>query len=129
MNYNKFNSFYLCLISMLGYIFFGVEPYVPVGRVGHSSVLVGNRIYFFGGMQNQATSLNDGFYLDLSQSFNIANPPFTQVNGLPFGSAFATVVLDKSNNQDLYLFGGIMFDINTQRDSFTSSIYKSNINS
>jgi len=57
------------------------------------------------------------FIFDLSQSFNVTNPPWTQVNSLPFRSAFATVALDKSNNADLYLFGGRMFDVNTKDKS------------
>src|SRR5579871_3795259 len=97
MNYKNFNSFYLCLVFTLGYMFLGVEPYVPVGRLGHSSILVGNKIYFFGGLFNFGTSYkttNEAFYLDLSQSFSVMNPPWTQVNNLPFGSAFATVAFD-----------------------------------
>ena len=57
------------------------------------------------------------FIFDLSQSFNVTNPSWTQVNSLPFRSAFATVALDKSNNADLYLFGGRMFDVNTKDKS------------
>ena len=90
MNYNNFNTFYLCLIFTFCYILFGVESYVPAGRVGHSSILVGNKIYFFGGATPYVTT-NESFYLDLSQSFNVTNPPWTQVNGLPFESSFATV--------------------------------------
>jgi N-acetylneuraminic acid mutarotase len=129
MNYNNFNSLYLCLTFMFGYILFGVEPFVPAGRLGHSSILVGNKIYFIGGVSNTYQILNEVFYLDLSQSFNVANPPWTQVpNSPPFGSVLATVALDNSNNADLYLFGGMVerrMDVKTQNVSF---IYKSNVN-
>ena len=63
------------------------------------------------------------FIFDLSQSFNVTNPPWTQVNSLPFGSLFATVVLDNSNNADLYLFGGWIVDVNTQNFTSGSFIY------
>ncbi|RGB41480.1 hypothetical protein C1646_752029, partial [Rhizophagus diaphanus] len=43
--------------------------------------------------------------------------------------SWASVALDSSNNTEVYLFGGIMFDVNTQKDSFKSLIYKFNINS
>ena len=39
----------------------------------HSSILVGDKIYFLGGVTNTGVS-NEVFYLDLSQSFNVTNP-------------------------------------------------------
>ena len=128
MNYNNFNSFCLYLIFTFGYILFGVEPYIPVGRYGHSSILVGNQVYFFGGVISSYSSYsasNEAFYLDLSQPFNATNPPWAQLNDLPFESAVATVVLDNLNN-DLYLFGGLINDVNTQHISSLGSfnIYK-----
>ncbi|CAG8657745.1 5478_t:CDS:2 [Rhizophagus irregularis] len=124
----SYTTFYLCLTFALGYIFFGVESYVPVGRVGQSSILIGNKIYYFGGITDVGVS-NDAFYLDLSQSFNIVNPPWTQMPNIPFGSSWASVALDNSNNADIYLFGGMMFDVTTQKDSFKSFVYKFNVNS
>jgi N-acetylneuraminic acid mutarotase len=123
-----YNSFYLCLIFTLGYIFFEVESFVPVGRLGHSSILIGNKIYYFGGVTDVGSS-DEAFYLDLSQSFNVANPPWTQVTNIPFGSSWAAVALDNSNNADIYLFGGVMNDVITQKDSYKSFVYKFNINS
>ncbi|CAB4442544.1 unnamed protein product [Rhizophagus irregularis] len=124
----SYTTFYLCLTFALGYIFFGVESYVPVGRIGQSSILIGNKIYYFGGITDVGAS-DDAFYLDLSQSFNIVNPPWTQMPNIPFGSSWASVALDNSNNADIYLFGGMMFDVTTQKDSFKSFVYKFNVNS
>ncbi|EXX60866.1 Kel2p [Rhizophagus irregularis DAOM 197198w] len=125
----SYNTFYLCLIFALGYIFFGVESYIPVGRIGHSSTLIGNKIYYFGGITDVGASLNDVFYLDLSQPFNVANPPWIKITDIPFGSSWGSVALDNSNNTEVYLFGGITDDVNTQKDSFKSFVYKFNINS
>ncbi|CAB4385364.1 unnamed protein product [Rhizophagus irregularis] len=125
----SYNTFYLCLIFALGYIFFGVESYIPVGRIGHSSILIGNKIYYFGGITDVGASLNDVFYLDLSQPFNVANPPWIKITDIPFGSSWGSVALDNSNNTEVYLFGGITDDVNTQKDSFKSFVYKFNINS
>uniref|UniRef100_U9U034 Attractin/MKLN-like beta-propeller domain-containing protein n=1 Tax=Rhizophagus irregularis (strain DAOM 181602 / DAOM 197198 / MUCL 43194) TaxID=747089 RepID=U9U034_RHIID len=124
----SYTTFYLCLIFGLGYIFFGVESYVPVGRISHSSILIGNKIYYFGGITDVGAS-DDAFYLDLSQSFDVVNPPWTQIPNIPFRSSWASVASDNSNNADIYLFGGIMFDVNIQKDSFKSFVYKFNINS
>ncbi|PKY23795.1 hypothetical protein RhiirB3_471648 [Rhizophagus irregularis] len=125
----SYKSFYLFLIFALKYIFFGVESYIPVGRIGHSSILIGNKIYYFGGITDVGASLNDVFYLDLSQPFNVANPPWIKITDIPFGSSWGSVALDNSNNTEVYLFGGITDDVNTQKDSFKSFVYKFNINS
>ncbi|CAG8549800.1 20893_t:CDS:2, partial [Rhizophagus irregularis] len=106
----SYKSFYLFLIFALKYIFFGVESYIPVGRIGHSSILIGNKIYYFGGITDVGASLNDVFYLDLSQPFNVANPPWIKITDIPFGSSWGSVALDNSNNTEVYLFGGITDD-------------------
>src|SRR6266498_1161348 len=50
MIYKKYKTFNLCFILILYYLFFRVESFTPVGRIGHSSVLVGDKLYFFGGI-------------------------------------------------------------------------------
>ncbi|GES73686.1 hypothetical protein GLOIN_2v1876170 [Rhizophagus clarus] len=113
-------------------LFFEVESYTPIGRLTHSSVFVGNNLYFLGGQYGNGSISNEVFYLNLSQSFDVANPPWvdlTSTASIPFGSYFATVASNNVNNSlDIYLFGGVMIDIITQRDSFTSFVYKFNVN-
>src|SRR5688572_2570940 len=81
-----------------------IETFTPVGRLAHSSVLVGSGLYFFGGNNNLV------FYLNISQSFSSENPPWvdlTSLAGVPFGSAFATASLvNVSNHPTVYIFGG-----------------------
>src|SRR5688572_22758866 len=121
---------YLFIIFVFCFMLFEVEPFIPAGRLAHSSILVGNKIYFFGGVGSDYFTLNELFYLDVSKSFNVANPPWVDLAGIPFGSAWATVVLNDINNDpDIYLFGGIMRDMKTINDSFTSIIHRFNINS
>jgi hypothetical protein len=65
-----------------------------VGRTAHSSVLVGNKLYFFGGQDDEIRSLNDVFYLDMSQPFNLTFTPWTDLTttaGIPFKSSWASV--------------------------------------
>lgn len=126
-----FYSLYLYLILI--FVFFGVESYTPIGRLTHSSVLVGNNLYFFGGQYGNGSISNEVFYLNLSRSFDVENPPWfdlTSTASIPFGSYFATVASNNvNNNLDIYLFGGVMVDMITQQDSFTSFVYKFNVNS
>ncbi len=89
-------------------MFFDVEPFFPIGRIAHSSILVGNKIYFFGGIISNSIS-NELFYLDVSQPFIVANPSWVELSGIPFKSVFATVALnDVNNDPNIYLFGGFI---------------------
>src|SRR3954447_5372949 len=95
---NSYIYFYLFLIF---YSFFGVESFTPVGRTAHSSVLVGNKLYFFGGQNDSLQSLNDVFYLDVSQPFNITFIPWIDLTtsaGIPFKSSWASVAINRDNN-------------------------------
>ncbi len=143
MAYDNYTSIYLCLIFVLGYIFVRIESFTPNPRMAHSSVVVGNKLYFFGGIVvlplPQGSLVNvyiseEVFYLDLSQPFDIENPPFvdlTSVAPIPIRSTWGTVALDSMNNNDpnIYLFGGAMLDINSYNDSYTSFVHKYNVNS
>ncbi|CAI2185088.1 4878_t:CDS:2, partial [Funneliformis geosporum] len=105
--------------------------FTPEGRLSHYSVLVGNKLYFFGGYVDNAKSCtNQVFYLDLSQSFNLAVPPWvslTQNAGIPFKSCWGTALLN-DKEQSIYLFGGIMInDLN--QDDFISNVHSFNLNS
>src|SRR6266498_496639 len=132
MIYKKYKTFNLCFILILYYLFFRVESFTPVGRIGHSSVLVGDKLYFFGGISDaDVYGLNEVFYLNVSKSFNLAVPPWfdlTQNAGIPFKSCWGTVSLN-DKEQTIYLFGGIMGDIFTDKDAFISNVYSFNLNS
>jgi hypothetical protein len=121
MNYYNNILFYLFFII---YLFLEIESFTPAGRIAHSSVLVGNKLYFFGG--ENGLSLDEVFYLDVSRSFNIQDPPWNDLTpsaGMPFRSSYAAVSLSKINNeQTIYLFGGITQDINTNEDNFVSMV-------
>src|SRR5437868_1627470 len=49
-NRSSFYSFYLCLSLVLVFIFFEVDSYTPGARWAHSSVLIEDKLYFFGGL-------------------------------------------------------------------------------
>src|ERR1044071_7812588 len=99
------------IIFVLYCIFLEAQPFAPNDRLAHSSVLVGDRLYFFGGTGPFAAStLNETFYLDVSKPLNTANLSWHKVTDIPIGSAYATVALgrDSENNYTyIYLFEGI----------------------
>jgi hypothetical protein len=127
--YYNYVSFYLFFIV---YLFLEIESFTPAGRLGHSSVLVGKKIYFFGGVINGVGS-NEVFYLDFSQSFNIEVPPWNDLTpraGIPFKSYWGTASLsDINNEQTIYLIGGQTNSINTNVDNFVSMVHSFNLNS
>ncbi|CAI2179048.1 7577_t:CDS:2 [Funneliformis geosporum] len=71
-----------------------VESFTPKERLAHSSVLVGDKLYFFGGADSIWKSMGN-----------------CSIN----------------NDPNIYLFGGYMVD-NDLSDSFTSIIYRFNVN-
>jgi N-acetylneuraminic acid mutarotase len=124
-------SFYLYVFICL---IFKVESFTPAGRYSHSSVLVGNKLYFFGGVLQDGFCSNEVFYLDVTQPFNIQVPSWNDLtpnSGMPFKGCWGTVSLlsDINNEQTIYLFGGITDDIATNNDKFVSMIYSFNLNS
>jgi hypothetical protein len=112
------------------YLFLKIESFTPAGRLAHSSVLVGKKIYFFGGVLDDSFGSNEVFYLDVSQPFNIDIPPWNDLTpkaGIPFKSYWGTV--SSINNETIYLFGGETDNIATNENSFVSFVYSFNINS
>src|ERR1043166_9968268 len=121
MTYYNYVSFYLFFFI---YLFLEIESFTPVGRYSHSSVLVGNKLYFFGGDigSRKDEISNEVVYLDLSQPFNIQAPPWNDLTssaGIPFKSSWAAASLSDVNN-NIYLFGGIARDLVTSEDYFRS---------
>jgi N-acetylneuraminic acid mutarotase len=109
-----------------------VQSLTPADRSVLSSVLVDKKIFFFGGYSinspNVSPNLNQILYLDVSKPLNTANPPFEEIPNaqIPFGSSFATAFFSPQKNT-VYLFGGIMVDVNTDLDSFKSVLYSYNL--
>src|ERR1043166_9426563 len=130
MTYYNYVSFYLFFI----YLFPEIESFTPSGRLAHTSVLVGNKLYFFGGWNGAVDgSTNEVFYLDVSQPFNIQVPPWNDLTlsaGIPFKSSWATASLsDINNEQTIYLFGGINLDLVTSQNNVVSMVHSFNVNS
>ncbi len=122
MAFHNYISYYLFFILFV-HPFFGVETVTPLGRLGHSAVLIENKLYFFGGEINFYVCLNDVLYLDVSQR----SPPFFNVTGsegMPFKGCWGTFLLSEVNNeQPIFLFSGYTYDLVTNNDSFTSLVY------
>src|ERR1043166_2067910 len=123
---NNVMKIFLLIIISIGIS----ESLIPVDRYAHSSVLVDKRIYFFGGdsfhSPKFSTTLDQILYLDVSKSFSIDNPPFEEAPvSIPFGSEFATALF--SPQKIIYLFGGVMRDVNTNQDSSKSVLYLYNL--
>src|SRR5581483_10045772 len=93
------------------YLFLKVEPFTPSGRLSHSSDLVGDKIYFFGGVLDgggDGYCSREVFFLDVSNSFNISNPPWNNLNEkaqMNFVSCWGTASFD--NKKTIYLFNGV----------------------
>ncbi|CAI2182423.1 19557_t:CDS:2 [Funneliformis geosporum] len=124
--YKSLNCFFILILS---YLIFEVESFTPAGRLAHSSVLVVNRIYFFGGVDDQSNDLSEVFYLDLSKPFDMATPSWKDMSAtsaIPFRSAFATTAsTNNDNNPIIYLIGGLTRDQNNV-DTFISLIHAFN---
>ncbi len=123
MTFHNYISFYLFFILIV-YSLFGIET---LGRLGHSAVLIENKLCLFGREINFYVCLNDVLYLDVSQRFDIASPSFfnvTENEGMPFKGCWGTFLLSEVNNeQPIFLFSGYTYDLVTNNDSFTSLVY------
>jgi N-acetylneuraminic acid mutarotase len=89
-------------------LFLEIESFTPVGRIAYSSVLVKNKLYFFGGVDKSFMS-NEVFYLDVSQPFNIQVSPWNDLTpsaGIPYWAAAS--LSDINNEKTIYLFGGLI---------------------
>ncbi|CAI2170380.1 8658_t:CDS:2 [Funneliformis geosporum] len=110
---------------ILGIFIKEVNSFTPISRNAFSSVLAGDKLYFFGGNPNSIS--NQTFCLDVSQSFSSENPPWIETPSavIPFASVFATVSFIESSSI-IYLFGGFMYDPVTLVDSFQSFVHTFN---
>lgn len=88
------------------------QQYVPKERVFHTATLIGTRIYYLGGQNNESLLTNDFFYLDISKSFNKTKDslPFVNVTlsgSVPRHYGAATTVFGKSKNSIFFFSGDI----------------------
>ena len=132
MPYHNYHNYVLFYLFFIIYLFLEIESFTPVGRIAYSSVLVKNKLYFFGGVDKSFMS-NEVFYLDVSRPFNTQAPSWNDLTssaGIPFKSSWATTSLSNINNeQTIYLFGGINRDLVTSEDNFVSMVHSFNLNS
>jgi N-acetylneuraminic acid mutarotase len=131
MNYLYYElTFHIFYFLVLGiFLIFKVDSFTGE-RVGHSSVLIGSKLYFFGGIKINSFCSDEIFYLDVSKTFNIESPPWVDLTihtKMPFGSAMNTVSLVTINDELIaYFFGGIMQDPITGKDLFVSNTHTFN---
>ncbi|CAG8498441.1 30662_t:CDS:2 [Gigaspora margarita] len=84
-----------------------MPAFVPTSRYYQGSVIIGNKMYFLGGIVNSGKGTNGLFYLDVSLPFNSANPKWTDLTSvapIPVNSAFASPCVGGSNKATIFLF-------------------------
>lgn len=88
-------------------------PFNPPARYGHSSVLIGNDMYVFGGIVNG--SCTNDFY-----KFNLVTNIWSQISepGMPSSRAFF-VMLTKGNL--IYIHGGVNYTTSIRTASFDNN--------
>ncbi|KAF0552267.1 kelch repeat protein [Gigaspora margarita] len=129
------------IIIIYFFIINGVNTFVPSPRAEQAALLVNNKIYVYGGV-NERTKLSDFFYLDISSSFiinNITSMPWVNITpptGLSVRTSSAACIYGKNKNQIVYIGGDAIvgdnfttvYDITTQQWSIpkTSASFTSN---
>ncbi|CAG8444894.1 14315_t:CDS:2 [Dentiscutata heterogama] len=126
----------LIIIFILSQNFLYGHSFKPEPRGGHMATLVKDKIYFMGGsrpipkdspawnLTHQYNLSDEVFYLDLSKSFTVDLPPFTDLSAnsrMPFGSEKGTTVLG-DNGQRIYLVGGEQQNMTTFNYNASDSI-------
>ena len=70
MIYKKYKLFKLCFIFILSYSFFKFESFTPEECIGHFSILIGDKLYFFGRIMRELTTDKNANILHV-YSFNL----------------------------------------------------------
>ncbi|CAG8538323.1 7022_t:CDS:2 [Racocetra fulgida] len=81
--------------------------FAPTSRYFQSSVVIGDKIYFLGGIGVSGRGSNEIFYLDVSSPFNIANLKWTDLTiiaPIPVASAFSPSCSGGNKNSTIFLF-------------------------
>ncbi|CAG8573901.1 17343_t:CDS:2 [Racocetra fulgida] len=104
------------LILLTSRLFIANATSTPSARFAHTSVLVNSKLYFIGGeLQNGAGVSKELFFLDLSVPFDTSSPQWTDLSTTspaPVNNSWCSASLGGSNNNIIFLIGGLMFDSN-----------------
>ncbi|CAG8656635.1 1203_t:CDS:2 [Cetraspora pellucida] len=101
------NPFYILITLVLNLFITAVVAFVPTSRYFQDSVVISNKIYYFGGIGVSGKGSNELFYLDASSSLNIVNPNWTDLTiiaPIPVSSAFSPSCVGGINNATIFLF-------------------------
>ncbi|GBC05233.1 hypothetical protein RclHR1_06110007 [Rhizophagus clarus] len=122
-------TLHIFLFLVLGIFVIKIDSFTGE-RAGHSSVLIGSKLYFFGGFKINTFLSDEVFYLDVSKPFNIESPPWVDLtihSKMPFGSAMTTMSLVYINNEPIAcLFGGLMDDSYTDINMYYKNVHTFN---
>ncbi|RIB23164.1 hypothetical protein C2G38_895865 [Gigaspora rosea] len=109
---NNCQNFFIYFTLIFTYSFV-ISQDIPDVRYEHSSALINDKLYFFGGVTDTTNSSNEVFYIDLSNKFDIFAPPFKKVSiGMPVGDNLGTCV-SSPDNSAIFLIGGRMTSTST----------------
>ncbi|CAG8546178.1 15293_t:CDS:2 [Cetraspora pellucida] len=132
---DAFSMLKIIFILLLSQNFLNVYSFKPEPRGGHMATLSNDKLYFIGGSRPIPTTssawnithqfgLSDEvFYLELSSSFTVDLPPFTDLSAtsrVPFGCEKGTMVLGVYGIR-MYLVGGVQQDMTTFGYNTTNS--------
>jgi N-acetylneuraminic acid mutarotase len=127
--YTKKTLYIFHILVLVGIFVIKIDSFTGE-RAGHTSVLIGSRLYFFGGIKINTFLSDEVFYLDISKSFTIESPPWVDLTihaKMPFGSAMTTMSLVYINDEPIvYLFGGLMYDPITDINLYVSNVHTFN---
>ncbi|KAF0501623.1 kelch repeat protein [Gigaspora margarita] len=104
---NLLRLLWLIILLLDLFITKSMAAFVPTSRYYQGSVIIGNKMYFLGGIVNSGKGTNSLFYLDVSLPFNSANPKWTDLTSvapIPVNSAFAPPCVGGSNKATIFLF-------------------------
>nr|CAG8563203.1 12888_t:CDS:2 [Entrophospora candida] len=117
-------NIFLIFLILLKWLCLVVNSVPTDPRYVHSTVIVNNTLYVMGGFSNGQSS-REFFSLDLSQPFNATTPPWkdlTTASPLPVLISWAKAS-SNTNNNTIFLFGGLMRDTVTGESNSKSVVY------
>ncbi|CAJ0827628.1 13323_t:CDS:10 [Entrophospora sp. SA101] len=117
-------NIFLIFLILLKCLFLVVNSAPTDPRLVHATVIVNNILYVMGGFSNGRSS-REFISLDLSQAFDATTPPWkdlTETSPLPILSSWAKAS-SNTNNDTIFLFGGLMRDTITINYNLKSVVY------
>src|ERR1044072_5980313 len=104
MSNNFIEGLLIIIVSLTSLTVLVVESATNDARYAHSSAIVNDKLYIFGGRTDSTQESDDMFYLDLTQTFNIRALSWRELTGMRLSYASATTLKDR-----IFLFGGMNF--------------------